>query len=58
MGRSLGMEVIAEGVEHLDQAKFLLDRGCHKAQGFLYGHPMSPEAFRAYYWDHLGGKPE
>ena len=56
MGRSLGMEVIAEGVEHLDQANFLLDRGCHKAQGFLYGHPMSPDAFRSFYWRQLGGE--
>ena len=58
MGRSLGLEVIAEGVEHLDQANFLLDRGCHKAQGFLYGHPMSPDRFRAYYWEQVGGKPD
>jgi diguanylate cyclase (GGDEF)-like protein len=57
MGRSLGLEVIAEGVEHLDQANFLLDRGCHKAQGFLYGYPMSPDRFRAYYWEKVGGKP-
>ena len=57
MGKTLGMEVIAEGVEHLDQANFLLARGCHKAQGFLYGHPMSPEAFSRYYWDRMGGRP-
>jgi diguanylate cyclase (GGDEF)-like protein len=49
MGQSLGLELVAEGVEHLDQAKFLLARGCHKAQGFLYGYPMSPDDFRAYY---------
>ena len=49
MGKSLGLEVIAEGVEHLDQANFLLARGCHKAQGFLYGYPMSPADFRDYY---------
>jgi EAL domain-containing protein (putative c-di-GMP-specific phosphodiesterase class I) len=56
MGKSLGMELIAEGVEHLDQANFLLARGCHHAQGFLYGHPMSPDAFRAYYWERMGGE--
>lgn len=50
MGQSLDMDLIAEGVEHQDQAKFLLARGCHKAQGYLYGHPMSPKAFRAFYW--------
>ncbi len=49
MGKSLGMELIAEGVEHLDQANFLLARGCHKAQGYLYGHPMSAADFRDFY---------
>ncbi len=58
MGQSLGMELIAEGVEHLDQANFLLARGCHKAQGFLYGHPMSAKAFRSFYWERMGGKPK
>ena len=58
MGQSLGMELIAEGVEHADQAKFLLDRGCNKAQGFLYGHPMSPEDFRAFYWNRMGQTPK
>ena len=58
MGKSLGMELIAEGVEQLDQASFLLDRGCNKAQGFLYGHPMSPEAFRSFYWERMNGGPE
>ncbi|MBK8793476.1 MAG: EAL domain-containing protein [Holophaga sp.] len=58
MGKSLGMELIAEGVEDLDQANFLLARGCHKAQGFLYGHPMSPTDFRAFYWDRVGGEPK
>ncbi len=53
MGKSLGMELVAEGVEHLDQANFLLARGCHKAQGFFYGYPMSPEAFRAFYRERL-----
>jgi len=49
IGKSLGMDLIAEGVEHLDQANFLLARGCNKAQGFLYGCPMGQDAFRAFY---------
>lgn len=55
MGKSLGLELIAEGVEELDQANFLLDRGCHKAQGYLYGRPMSAEDFRRFYQERVRG---
>jgi EAL domain-containing protein (putative c-di-GMP-specific phosphodiesterase class I) len=55
MSRTLGMDIIAEGVEHLDQANFLVARGCHKAQGFLYGRPMSADDFLAFYRDSLTG---
>lgn len=43
LGRSLGMEVIAEGVENKEQAQFLLNANCHKAQGFLYSKPLPAE---------------
>lgn len=43
LGRSLGMEVIAEGVENEQQAQFLLKANCHKAQGFLYSRPLPAE---------------
>jgi EAL domain-containing protein (putative c-di-GMP-specific phosphodiesterase class I) len=41
MGRSLGMEVIAEGVESLRQLDFLRRNSCHFAQGKLFGEPCS-----------------
>lgn len=44
MGRKLGLTVLAEGVESTRQANFLLDNGCHEAQGFLYARPMPHEA--------------
>lgn len=40
LGRSLGMEVIAEGVEEKEQAEFLLKAKCHKAQGYFYAKPI------------------
>ena len=43
LGRHLGMEVLAEGVEESVQRDFLADAGCHVVQGYLYGKPMSPE---------------
>ena len=36
---SLGIEIIAEGVETLAQRERLLELGCTCAQGFLYGRP-------------------
>jgi len=40
MGKSLEMDVIAEGVENEDQLAFLMSRGCHFAQGRLFGDAM------------------
>jgi EAL domain-containing protein (putative c-di-GMP-specific phosphodiesterase class I) len=41
MGRSLGMEVIAEGVESRAQLEFLLSNNCLYAQGRLFGEPCT-----------------
>lgn len=40
LGTSLGMNVIAEGVETPGQANFLRAKGCNQAQGYLYAAPM------------------
>jgi diguanylate cyclase (GGDEF)-like protein/PAS domain S-box-containing protein len=47
MGRSLGMEVVAEGVESEEQLAFLRSRDCHFAQGRLFGDAISAEEFLA-----------
>jgi diguanylate cyclase (GGDEF)-like protein/PAS domain S-box-containing protein len=39
MGRGMGLQVIAEGIEDLDQAAWLLDHGCAMAQGYAFGRP-------------------
>jgi EAL domain-containing protein (putative c-di-GMP-specific phosphodiesterase class I) len=45
MGRNLGLEVIAEGVETAAQADFLKAEGCHELQGYLFSKPLRAEAF-------------
>ncbi len=48
MGRNLGLEVIAEGVETTAQADFLGAEGCAELQGFLFSKPVSADAFEHY----------
>jgi EAL domain-containing protein (putative c-di-GMP-specific phosphodiesterase class I) len=53
LGESLGIEVIAEGVETADQAKLLEQLGCGQAQGFFYARPMPAPAARDWLAAHL-----
>lgn len=45
LGNSLGLEVIAEGVETADQRNFLALHGCRAFQGYLFGRPVAAEQF-------------
>ncbi|MDB5958902.1 MAG: hypothetical protein JWP59_196 [Massilia sp.] len=45
LGRTLGLDVIAEGVETADQRNFLAMHGCRAFQGFFFGRPVAAELF-------------
>ena len=47
LGHSVGMQVVAEGVETEEQLAFLKDLGCDRVQGYLLGRPQAPEAIQA-----------
>jgi len=44
LARALGMDVVAEGVETIEQHNLLRDLGCRYGQGFLFSRPISVEA--------------
>ena len=46
MAHSLGITVVAEGVEKEGQYDVLRERGCDLAQGYWLGHPMNVHDFR------------
>lgn len=45
LGHTLGLEVIAEGVEQKEQAMALYKNGCDAIQGYLISKPMAPDTF-------------
>lgn len=44
LGRSLNMQVIAEGVESAAQEAYIIDQGCSEGQGYYYSRPLSAPA--------------
>ena len=47
MGHSLGLHVVAEGVERRDQLDFLRREGCDEYQGYFFARPMHEAALTA-----------
>ncbi len=43
LGKSLGLRIIAEGIETKEQLQFLIDRGCELGQGYFLSKPLSVE---------------
>jgi diguanylate cyclase (GGDEF)-like protein/PAS domain S-box-containing protein len=55
LGESLGLAVIAEGIERTSQAEQLIALGCHVAQGYLYGRPIAVAPIGDFPRDDLAG---
>ena len=53
MGRSLRLDIVAEGVETASQLAFLRAEGCHKAQGYYFSRPIEADALGD--WIEAGG---
>ena len=57
IGRALGLKVVAEGVETVEQQKFVATAGVHALQGYLFARPMKSTdvaAFVAEFEHHPG----
>ncbi|WP_456402594.1 EAL domain-containing protein [Hydrogenimonas sp.] len=48
LSNSLGYHVVAEGIEHPEQERFLLEQGCAFGQGYHYSRPIDLERFIAF----------
>ena len=48
LGKSLGMQVIAEGVETAEQEAYIISEGCHEGQGYHYSKPLQARELTAY----------
>jgi diguanylate cyclase (GGDEF)-like protein len=48
LGRTLGMRVVAEGVETPEQRGFLVDNGCDEVQGFWFARPVEAVIAQSY----------
>jgi diguanylate cyclase (GGDEF)-like protein/PAS domain S-box-containing protein len=61
LGRTLDLDVVAEGIESANVLNYICLHGCTQGQGFYLGRPMSGEIFEPWYRAHAkslkGGRP-
>jgi diguanylate cyclase (GGDEF)-like protein len=48
LGRALGLDVVAEGIERTDQATRLRELGCRLGQGYLFARPLATDAMETF----------
>ena len=45
LAHSMGMDVVAEGIEHPHQLARVKEMGCEMGQGYLFSRPLTVDAF-------------
>jgi EAL domain-containing protein (putative c-di-GMP-specific phosphodiesterase class I) len=53
LGRALGLEMVAEGIETPEQAGWFRSLGCQLGQGYFFSHPLSAADAGAYLAEHM-----
>jgi EAL domain-containing protein (putative c-di-GMP-specific phosphodiesterase class I) len=48
LSTAMGLSVIAEGVETVEQRDFLIGLGCHSFQGYLFSRPLPQNEFEVW----------
>jgi diguanylate cyclase (GGDEF)-like protein len=58
LAHTLGLKVVAEGIETIDQARAVIDLGCDEIQGYLFSKPLPVDEFlvwnAAFNWERYG----
>ena len=52
MGQNMNFDIIAEGIETLEQSTYLLENNCKYGQGYLFSKPVTPQEITAYIENH------
>ena len=58
MARSLGMNIVAEGVETTDQMQILAVKGCRQMQGYLFSKPLPANLLETFIHTQQNGDPD